>query len=253
MRDRIDHLHDLTAAVWRRMLETSPFFAAWETGACDRRLLALYYVETYHYTLHNARNQALVGVQHLSASPAYVQFCFEHAEEETGHEMMAFHDLKRMVERPDLQLSDLPPPLPATETLIGYLYWISSTGNPLRRLGYSFWAEDSYRYFMPTLHRVRDRLGLVDADLTFLIAHANIDEKHAHDVHEQLLRHCRTESDWDAVGEVLVTSLELTGRVLDAVQEQWQRVGAGDCARVPFIARGPAVTSRSPYAPGVRS
>ncbi len=48
---------------------------------------------------------------------------------------MALDDLRAL----GLLLQDpqreLPPPFPVTEMLIAYLYWVSSRGNPVQRLG----------------------------------------------------------------------------------------------------------------------
>ncbi|HWN71369.1 MAG TPA: iron-containing redox enzyme family protein, partial [Haliangium sp.] len=160
----LDELDRESAAIWSEILSKSRLTAAIEKGTIDRKLFAIYMVETYHYTSHNARNQALVGVRAVGQPPQYIKFCFEHAAEETGHELMALHDVR------SLGLTDasfeIPPPLPDTETLIAYLYWISATGNPLQRLGYSYWAENSYHYINPLLHKLKKRLSLEDNQLT---------------------------------------------------------------------------------------
>ena len=56
--------------------------------------------------------------------------------EETGHENMALRDIRSLGF--DVSAVSQMRPLPATETLTAYLYWISVQGNPVQRLGYSF-------------------------------------------------------------------------------------------------------------------
>src|SRR6185436_17321115 len=120
------HLEQLIASKWENILEQPQAlqFANSLMGK-DRRVYALYLTQVYHYTYHTARNQALVGVNLKNTDVYYMQFCFEHAMEETGHELMALHDLRSMgVQISDVE-RDMPPALPQTELLIAYLYCIS--------------------------------------------------------------------------------------------------------------------------------
>ena len=231
----IDDLDRESAAVWSEILSKSRLVEAIEKRTIDRKLFAIYMIETYHYTLHNARNQALVGVRAMDQPPQYIKFCFTHAAEETGHELMALHDAKKLGLK-DVDF-DIPPPLPDTEALIAYLYWISATGNPLQRLGYSYWAENSYHYINPLVHKLKEHLHLEDNQLTFFIAHSEIDDEHAREVQEMLRRHCRSASDWAAVKRVLATSLRLTGRFMEGVYEEYERLRAGQSTGYSFLAQ----------------
>lgn len=218
---------------WRAIIAESPMLRAIVAGDFDVRLYAIYLVATYHYTLHNARNQALVGVRAIDAPPNYVKFCFEHAAEETGHELMALHDLRR------LGLGEgelvLPEPLPAVDVLTGYLYWVAVQGNPLQRLGYSYWAESVYSYIGPVLGALRTKLRLTDADMTFFVAHSSIDEHHAAEVTDMIARFARSEADLDAIERVMTTSLALTARMLDDVHAEYLRLVRGEPSAYAFL------------------
>jgi pyrroloquinoline quinone (PQQ) biosynthesis protein C len=158
-----------------------------------------------------------------------VKFCFDHAADEAGHEMMALHDL-RSLGPADTELT-LPAPLPATEALIAYLYWASQHGNPFRRLGYSFWAESSYEHIMPLLRVVKQKLGLQESQLTFFVAHSAIDTEHAREVRNIIGRVAKNSEDWAAIGESAETSLRMTGRMLDEVYVEYTRLMSGDSSR----------------------
>lgn len=107
MKTFVTTLEEQIAAKWNHILETSLLSKTILSGDFDVRLYAIYLLETYHYTVHNSRNQALVGASlELSADIQYLKFCLKHAYEEAGHELMALHDLKT------LGLSELPSPLP---------------------------------------------------------------------------------------------------------------------------------------------
>lgn len=217
-------LEQRISATWTDILDNSPLARSIRTGAFSQELYMIYMLETYHYTSHNARNQAVAGVAHPE-NPVYMKFCFDHAADEAGHEMMALHDL-RSLGQAEGELA-LPAPLPSTETLIAYLYWASKNGNPFRRLGYSFWAESSYQYITPLVGKVKERLGLKDSQLTFFVAHSAIDEEHAREVRNIIERVAKTQADWDAIGETAEVSLRLTGRMLDDVHAEYQKLAGG--------------------------
>jgi pyrroloquinoline quinone (PQQ) biosynthesis protein C len=218
---------------WADLFRTSSFIKAVQAGEATKALYGLYLLETYHYTRHNARNQALVGVRSEEHDPQYQRFCFHHAADEAGHELMALHDV-RSLGVSDVQ-SKLPAPLPETTTLVAYLYWISFQGNPAQRLGYSFWAENCYEHILPLMGQVTEKLGLTSAQTTFFVAHADIDVEHAAQVQAMLVRQCRTAEDWAAVAEVMTVSLRLTGRMMDAVYDEYLRLTAGTSDRCDFL------------------
>lgn len=220
------------AAEWQRLLDGSALADLVLHGRYDQRLYALYLIETFHYTRENPRHQALVGTR-PDADPGYARFCFKHASEEVGHEMMAVHDLRSLGY--DVTADDLPAPLDATDVLSSYLYRISQTGNPLARVGYSFWAESSYEHIGPLLVAAQDQLGIEDRNMTFLVAHARIDADHAQEIDQVLRRFAVTQADWDAVERVMRTSLRLTVEMLDAVALEYRAVADGRSSRTAHL------------------
>jgi hypothetical protein len=230
---RFEALDTKLKSVWEGLFQRSRLIQTIQRGEIDKKLYVLYMMETYHYTRHNARNQALVGVRALEEDGPYLRFCFEHAKEEAGHELMALHDIHSL----GLKQGDftVPPPLPATEVLIAYLYWISGTGNPLRRLGYSYWAESVYRYINPLLSRVQETLQLKSAQMTFFIAHAKIDAEHEQQVKKMLADGCKTDQDWADVERAMTTSLRLTGEMMEDVYTEYERLMTGKPTPYRFL------------------
>lgn len=229
---RLARLNETVTRTWERILDNSRFVRTIREGKLDKRLYALYLTQTYEYTRHNARNQALVGVLAKDGNPQYQKFCFEHAMEETGHELMALHDAHSMGLPKDTKL---PGALPATEVLVAYLYWVSAQGNPVQRLGYSFWAENSYQHINPLIEKIRDTLQLKNSQMTFFVAHSAIDKEHAEEVERMLLQHCRTEQDWHDVERVAITSLKLTGDMLEDVYWEYQALADGKSSSYDFL------------------
>lgn len=207
-------------------------------GFVDKRLYAIYLIETYHYTYHNARNQALVACRPERTDPRYMKYCLKHAMEETGHELMALHDLKKagwnLVDIKDQKDTDLPKPLMQTEVLIAYLYRVSTTGNSLARLGYSFWAERVYEYLAP-LMEMFNHLGIEKSAMTFLTDHSEIDAGHAEEVDRAINMFVKTEEDWSDIEECMKTSLRLKARVMDAVFDEFVKLKEGTSTRYNFL------------------
>lgn len=224
---RLETLRKECGQAWQTVLANSNMAKMIMSGEVDRKFCAMYMMETFHYTKHNARNQALVGVLARDIPDSYRRYCFHHAEEETGHENMALHDLLSAlgVTRKDITI---PEPLPATDVLVAYLYWVSATGNPVQRLGYSFWAEACYEYLNPLIEIIRGSLDLRDNQMTFFKAHSDIDQDHAKEVEEMLLLCCKTEADWQAVTRVMHTSLTLTASMVNSVVEAFIATKKGD-------------------------
>lgn len=229
----LDTLKDSLNQVMGTLAQSPSLEKVLTPGFADRRLYAIYLVETYHYTKHNARNQALVATRPDDMDPRYMKFCLKHAEEEVGHEMMAVHDLRNMGY--DVSERTLGKPLAETEVLISYLYRVAATANPLARLGYSYWAERSYHYIQPILDMLKSGLGVQKNQMSFFTSHAEIDVDHAKQVDETISRFAKTLDDWKAIEEVMRTSLILTSGMMEAVFAEFIKMKEGKSDRYPFI------------------
>ena len=211
--EKLQELQELIKAQWKQAMAQPKIANFLDTAAAsDRRIMAVYLIQVYHYAFHTARNQALVGVNLLNTDTQYMQFCFEHALEETGHELMALHDLKS-IGLVFEKRSDVPPPLQSTELLIAYLYYVATQGNPVQRLGYSYWSETSYSFIRAFMDMLMHSMSLQQNQMTFFYSHSNIDEKHAKDVERILLKVCKTDKDWEDVKKVAKVTLELTNNM----------------------------------------
>jgi pyrroloquinoline quinone (PQQ) biosynthesis protein C len=209
---------------WKSILADSPLVKLINTGIEDRRLYGLYLRETFHYTRHNSRNQALV-VQNIPGNTVqeiqYAKYCLNHALEETGHEFMALHDLNSLGIG-HFTPQDFPEPLPETRSLIHYLYSISESGNPYQRLGYSFWAEGSYRYFQSVLSACRKNMQLANNNMTFFVQHSDIDDHHYQEIKDLITSLPLTTNDCKAINKVMIESLQQTAQVLSGVCRSYE-------------------------------
>lgn len=217
-----DRLDAILTDEFTKVIESNRLAKALSPDFADLRLYALYLIQTYHYTRHNPRHQALVVASDRDLLPGYARYCLRHAQEEWGHEMMAHHDLQKIGFKFDLDL--WPKPLSETEALIAYLYKISQSGSPYARLGYTFWAERCYGFINMSLKSMASKLGLDSTAMTFLVAHSSIDEKHALEVEEVVSQFVRTPEDEAAVTEVMLTSLRLTVTMMDAVFDRFSEL-----------------------------
>jgi hypothetical protein len=170
-------------------------------------------LQVYHYSRHNSMNQAACAF--VPAPEGLLKFVYRHAAEELGHEKMVVHDLKSI----DLfQPSDLDlPTVPATEALVGYLYSVSLRYGAVARLGYSFWAEGIYPHIQEPFRKISADLKLTSKNVTFFGAHAEADEDHIRQVEEAITKHALTPQDQEMVTRVAITTLFLTGQILEQV------------------------------------
>ncbi|MBG9389744.1 iron-containing redox enzyme family protein [Caenimonas aquaedulcis] len=178
-------------------------------------------LQVYHYSKHNSMNQAVAAF--VPAPEGLLKFVYRHAAEELGHEKMVTHDLRSiaMLDDADLQAA----PLPATEALIGYLYYVALRYGPVARLGYSFWAEGAHAHIQEPLRKICADLKLTSKNVTFFGAHAEADEAHIQQVEEAIDKYAVTAQDQEMVRRVCTTTLSLTGQLLEQVARQ-NRTGA---------------------------
>lgn len=196
---------------WRE-IHDGPFWCHMKENGLDRELYQVVMVQFWHYTQHNPINQAVAAWRVPPSKMGLLRFCFNHAEEELGHEKMVEHDL-RVVGLLDGALEV--PPMRATSALIGYLYSVALMEGAIARLGYSYWAESCYAHAQELLDHMRTDLGLTDQEMSFFVAHAVIDVKHSKEVNEQIERWAVSEEDQAKVLQVAKTTLWLTGQLLD--------------------------------------
>lgn len=222
--NRLDELDRKIANTWKEALMQPRVSNFMDMPASkDKRIFCIYMLQVYHYAFHNARNQALVGANLSNNHVQYMTFCFEHAMEETGHELMALHDLSSVGVNFD-DHRKIPKPLQATELLISYLYYVAIQGNPVQRLGYSYWSESSYAFIRSFMEQLVVNMGLSKHQLTFFYSHSTIDSKHAEDVKRILLKVCKTDDDWASVERVAQITLKLTNDIFQESFDEYIRL-----------------------------
>lgn len=178
----------------------------------------LYYdlmIEIYHYTRHNSMNQATAAF--IDAPEGLLKFVYSHAAEQLEHERLIINDLEsiQLLERIDLQR----PPLPATEALIGYLYFVALKYGPVARLGYSFWAKDMYIHIDELLAKIKHDLHLTDTNLSFFVTNAEADAKGIGEIEECIERYVKTPAEQGLIIQVARTTLFLTGQMLEQLAQ----------------------------------
>lgn len=228
-----EYLKEARNKKWEEIISSSNWVKFIMSKNFDKRFYGIYLIETYHYVNENPRHQAVIALRETDAPINYLKFCYEHAEEETGHEMMAYHDLKSLgLANDEIKIET---PLSSTEILIAYLYRISQYGNPLRRLGYSFWAEDSYQYIQELLKTIAETLYLGKENMTFLVSHSTIDEKHSKEIEEMIVRFCKNSNDFNSILEIMNVTLTLQSNMLDEVVNEYIKLEKNESSKYSFL------------------
>ena len=213
----IDELQAVVDAEWIKV-KKGKFWTVAKENICPE-LYKETLIQIYNYTKHNSINQAVAAYKTDHTKIGLLRFMFNHAAEELGHENMTIRDLKSLGLATDEDFQK--PALPATQALVGYLYHVSLELGGIARLGYSFWAEDSYHQFNDILTLARDTMGLTDENMTFFVAHSTIDAKHSDEVKREITRWVETDEDKELVKQVAITTIYLTGCILDQVADRF--------------------------------
>lgn len=189
----------------------------------DPMLYKLMLEQIYHYTRHNSVNQAAAAYRTSTEKRRLLRFVYKHAQEELGHEQMVIHDLNSvgLYEEGFEQRR----PLPATQALISFLWQLALEKGAVARLGYSYWAETCYGHIDPLLKKLRHDLNLTDRNMTFFVAHSEIDAHHAEEVEEAIAFSEPTADDKEEIINVAVTTLYLTGQILEQIARNCFFVG----------------------------
>jgi pyrroloquinoline quinone (PQQ) biosynthesis protein C len=214
---RFQQLDATCEAVWAKIKATR-FYRAVMDGTIEMPILVRYMIETYFYVRENAKNQAAVVLRLDDSRADYARYCLKHAAEENGHEMMCLHDLKSV----GIPVDKIPlnRPLPSTAGFIGFLYTWAAFGNPVGRLGYSYYAEGAHKYMTEGMGKVKNQYGLADHNMTFFVSHAVIDEKHYTEVREAIAKFCVTDQDWADVAYVIECTGTLSAQMLEELYDK---------------------------------
>lgn len=225
MNEFFSELDSMLKVLWEKKLSESLFIQEILNRPIAKELYAIYLIETFHYTSHNTKSQALVATRVKESTPKnihYMKFCLTHALEECGHELMAFHDLQKLLNKPELKVTDLNKPLPATQKLIDGIYNIANESDMLARLGYSYWAEGSYGYFDQPLKILIEKLQLKPSMLTFLVAHNEIDTEHFEDIKKIMTKMVENSEQKAAITSALEDTLNMTFNMLEGIYQIYQ-------------------------------
>ncbi|MGH9070190.1 MAG: iron-containing redox enzyme family protein [Acidimicrobiales bacterium] len=210
----LDELATVAAEGWAGIRD-GPYWAHVIANGVDRRLYVATMVELYHYTRHNSINQAFATWRVAPEDSELLSYCYRHADDELGHERMILNDLESFGVPADEAVSG--DPMPATQALMGYLYGVGLHQGAVARLGYSYWAESSYEHIGELVGHAQSDLDLAPQQMTFFLAHQDLDTTHAEEVRRMISRFVRTDEEHRQVKGVARTTLYLTGQILDNV------------------------------------
>ena len=217
MSDVLERLDNAVAEEWARIHQGRFWTHLLEHGLTPD-LYRSVMVELYHYTRHNSINQAVAAGATDPDNTAMLKYCYDHSNEELGHEKMVLRDIEAAGLKP-LGPDDRHP-LPPTRALISYLYEVAGREGAVSRLGYSYWAEGAYDHIGDLLTHMRSDLGLDDRKMTFFVAHQAVDVHHLERVRQAVDVHAVTPEQQQNVMQVARTTLWLTGQILEVVLER---------------------------------
>ncbi|MBI3381925.1 MAG: iron-containing redox enzyme family protein [Aquabacterium sp.] len=225
MNELIKQLDETINREWA-VIKAGRFWTQVMSEPVPGELYRLMMEQIYHYTRYNSVNQAAAALRTSPERRRLLKFVYKHAAEELGHEAMVLHDLKSIDLLDNASLQD--GPLPPTAALIAYLTQVAMEKGAVARLGYSYWAESCYDHIDALLKKFRSDLQLVDANMTFFVAHSEIDAGHSAEVLEAMRAAEPTEQEKADIVNVARTTLYLTGQILERVALEHAERQQGD-------------------------
>src|SRR5207245_7805232 len=136
------------------------FWRYFMENGIDWQLAAMTLYEMFHVVRFNSINQAVAAYATPPDRMQLLRYCYRHALEELGHEKMIVKDANA-VEIDDHVAGfteGLSDPLPATRAFIAYLFHTALKEGAIARLGYSYWAENSYTHLNDLIQRGKNDL-----------------------------------------------------------------------------------------------
>ena len=146
-----------------------------------------------------------------------------HAIEEIDHDFLALDDLEKMgVDREEVINSR---PEPETQAFSSLIFDLVLRERPIGRLGYSFWAEGCLNGEQLPLvaQRVRYHFDLPDDQMTFLVAHAELDKGHSKAAIKAIEEHVNTDGDKEAVIYFGKATCRMYYHFLEGVFDKFER------------------------------
>jgi pyrroloquinoline quinone (PQQ) biosynthesis protein C len=227
----IQKLNDSIEKMWEQIFssEMAQQFISSFMGK-DKRIYALYLTQVYYYAYYTPRNLAIAGANLNTTDTNFMHHCFEHAMEETGHELMALNDLRMLGLTIEKLPEDMPRILPSTETMIGYVKFLATSSNPYRIMGYSYWIERPYRHILKFMEQMEVAMGLNKNQMTFYYNHKEIDKKHGQDIENAIISLCATQNYWDGIREATLTTMQLMLNLLLEIIKEYNKLDSKESA-----------------------
>lgn len=223
MEKKMQKLEQYVAELWTETLQSeSARMLELDKAFKDKRTVAIYLSQVYHYAVHTPRHQALVGVNLNNKNLQYMHYCFDHAVEETGHELMALKDIRSLGF--DVNHENMPPPLPSTQLLIAFLYSEARSEHPIHHLGYGFWSENACPFINSFMEDLMESMNLEKSQMTFYSGHVSLDKSHAHEVREIIKKVVKTNEDWKGLKRVVKITFDLTISIVKETLESYSKL-----------------------------
>jgi hypothetical protein len=235
--NEIIKIDEMLAKTWTSIMKKPEALSLLtKASSFDRRIYAMYLVQIYHWANHFARSLGLAGANINIRNKEFMSFAFSHGIEEAGHELMAVDDLIALGVPLESDLSNMPPPFPRTEALIGYINWIVTHQNPIRSLGFFYWVERPYEHIRSVVLAVQKACKLTEKQMSFFFAHEKLDQKHGREIEAALIKFCETESDWEEVRLVMnMSQTLLIDMIIHELFPAYEALKAGKSTRYNLL------------------
>jgi pyrroloquinoline quinone (PQQ) biosynthesis protein C len=172
----VDELEREVAPNRNRLLGAA-FFGALRNGTLTRAQYGRFLVEVFHYSRHTPRLLAAASSKLKFEDQGLFDRFMENAHEEAGHDRWALQDLASLGWNIEQVITS--DPLPSTEAMVAFSYYVINYLDPLGLLGSNYALETlGSGAATDVASQLQRTLGIGPESLTFLSGHGEADQDH---------------------------------------------------------------------------
>jgi hypothetical protein len=170
--------------------------------------------DSYYHVRAAAKVYALAGCRMKETDEEIREWLLHHSVEEYGHHRWIEDDLRALKADP-AALSTAKPSV-WCDALVGYMYYVAGTANPMGILGDTYVIEGLSQLFATQLAgTMKGSLGIPDGAVSYLAKHGEADQGHMDEFRDLVNQNVRREDDYQDILQVSRTEFVLYGKIVE--------------------------------------
>lgn len=170
--------------------------------------------DSYYHVRAAARVYALAGSRMKETDEEIREWLLHHSVEEYGHHHWIMDDIRTLGGKPETLATRKPSVW--CDALVGYMYYIAGTANPMGILGDTYVIEGLSQLFATQLAgNMKGALGIPDTAVSYLAKHGEADQGHMDEFRDMINATVKREEDYQDILQVSRTEFALYGAIVE--------------------------------------